>query len=457
MNTFQNLLDQNIARFRSMIPDAVAQLNWNRAQIEAEQTRRLRQTLAHAKENSPFYAERLQDINPHNFTRADLPSIPVLTKEEVMTHWDQIVTDPRLSLAKANAHLERFREGETDNIYFLDEYYLCATGGSSGRRGLFLWDSEHFATTTAIMYRIDARRDQQRPPTRQRTAVICAGSYLHGSRMLFPNTADPERQLHIISAGTPIPEIVERLNTFQPDRLVSYSSVVEELCHTAKAGQLQIALQQIYVNSEPLSDLARRLSKKIWGIDIHNSWGSVELGIAGVEGDQFEGILLAEDYNVFEAFDESGKSIEEGPADHLVVTRLFNKTFPLIRYVMTDSPVMAKPGATDAPGYRRILELKGRSDVWFDYPDGPHLHPMVFRGILGQEASIIEYQVRQTSKGADVDLIVSDAPDLERIRRSLVDKLIAKGLKQPEVAIAVVSELIRHPETNKLSRFVALK
>ncbi|WOO42210.1 hypothetical protein [Rubellicoccus peritrichatus] len=458
MHHFEKLRAKNIQKFREVLPSAIEQLDWSRDQIQAEQTRRLRLTLANAKANSPFYAERLSAIDPATFELADLPRIPPITKAEVMENWDRIVTDPALTLEKANEHLAAVRDGKETNAYFLDKYYLCATGGSSGHRGLFVWDAELYACCAAITFRMESKLDLLNPPTsNRRTAVICAGSYLHASRMLFPSSNDPEREIKVIPAGTPIAQIVTALNAYQPDRIISYSSVLEELCAEAVDGRLNITPNRISANSEPLTEEAREAAKKAWGIDIHNQWGSVEVGVAGSEGEGFEGLVLAEDFCVFEAADEAGNLITEGPADHLIVTRLYGTTMPMIRYVLTDSPIITPPGGKDAPGCRRITEIRGRADIWFTYADGHKVHPMVFREVLGQYASIIEYQVHQTENGAKVDLITHQPIDSNIIEKTLRTKLSNIGLFEPKVDVSVVDKLERHPETNKLMRFVALK
>jgi len=166
----------------------------------------------------------------------------------------------------------------------------------------------------------------------------------------------------------PLNQLVSQLNEFQPDRLVSYSSAIAELCNEALAGRLDVQLNRIMSNSEPLSSDTRQKALAIWGINIHNSWGSVELGVAGMEGQDFDGIILGEDFHIIEAVDSSGNIIESGEADHMLVTRLFGTTMPLIRYKMTDSPTIEwKLDASEAPAYRRITQLHGRSDVWFYY------------------------------------------------------------------------------------------
>ena len=54
-------------------------------QILAIQQVRLRSVVALAKAGSPFYAERLRDVNPARFELAELPTV---TKSEMMENFD---------------------------------------------------------------------------------------------------------------------------------------------------------------------------------------------------------------------------------------------------------------------------------------------------------------------------------------------------------------------------------
>jgi phenylacetate-coenzyme A ligase PaaK-like adenylate-forming protein len=86
---------------------------------------------------------------------------------------------------------------------------------------------------------------------------------------------DPGREARVFPAGRPIPELVAGLNEYQPDRLVGYASILQELCVEALDGRLKIRPRRISTNSEPLLDETRAMALEAWGINIHNSWGSV--------------------------------------------------------------------------------------------------------------------------------------------------------------------------------------
>ena len=89
---------------------------------------------------------------------------------------------------------------------------------------------------------------------------------------------------------------------------------------------------------------------------------------------------------------------------------------PLIRYELTDSLILAEPNR-EVPGCRRIHEIKGRSDAWFVYPGNIRIHPMSFRGVLGQDRHVSEYQVQQTLRGARMLAIVHGSFSPAPLRR----------------------------------------
>jgi len=458
MTDFATLHEKHLREVRAFTPEAVSHLDWSRDRVLEHQTLRLREVVAHAQQHSPFYAERLGRLEAGKLQLGDLHTLPPVTKADVMDHWDRVVTDPRLHLDDMNAHLRRLISGEAENPYYLDRYYGAATGGSSGKRGLFLWDWESFIVIANVTYRFDARRDLAEPPSGpRRTAVICAGSYVHASRMVFPTMLDRQREVLVLPANVPIADMVRRLNEYKPDRIVGYASIVQELCAEALDGALTIHPRQITTNSEPLLPEARKMSRQAWGIDVHNSWGSVEIGLAAAEGDSFSGITLAEDFLIFEPVDAHDQPVQDSSrADRILVTKLFGTVMPLVRYEMTDTMVIDERPTPDAPGMRRIREIKGRADTWFVYRETIKIHPMVFRGVLGQDHRISEYQVQQTPGGARVLAITHGDFSAAAVEQALVRSLAEAGLNGAQISVESVAELPRHAETSKLKRFVPL-
>jgi hypothetical protein len=79
----------------------------------------------------------------------------------------------------------------------------------------------------------------------------------------------------------------------------------------------------------------------------------------------------------------------------------------------------------------------------------------VIRTVMVAQPAVEEYQVRQTTDGIAVAVVLRADTDLEGVRADLVERLAAAGLDQPAVCIEAQSSL-RSPDTGKIRTFVPL-
>ncbi len=443
----QNAIQKNITHH-------VARLTWSRTEIEAFQTQQFRKLLQWVMSKSPYYRERCQMLDITNISLNDLVAIQPSVKQDVLDHWDEIICVPELTKQIAETHLEKFRHQQIDNPYFDDKYYVTATGGSSGTRGLFAWDTNYFAMMGCEMYRYQYRDEQKTPVIGQRKiAEVTAPTAIHASTPLFSFHFDPKAQVLHLAVDLPIPELCHQLNAWQPTHLVGYSTIITELAYQAIKGNLTIQPQRISTAAEPLDDEARDVIRQAWQVEVNNMWGSVEMGMVGIESDEHCGMWISEDMAILEPVDEDLRPVSN-PKDvrRLLVTNLCNYTLPLIRYVI-DDVIKIDEVATSA--YRVVKTLAGRKDDWFVYHDHIRVHPIVFRHLLGQHQAISEYQVVQTKNGALIRLITVSVLDVNALQTKLCQSLEKAGLKTPEIKIEQLAELPRHGETGKLKRFIA--
>ena len=148
-NPYEALRLRQVADFEAMLPGFVQRFRWSPEQLAAERLRALRALLLLAIERSPWHRKRLSGVDPGRLTEADVERLPVMTKADLMDHFDEIVTDGRLSRARCEEHLAAL----TGEAYLLDEYHLVASGGSSGRRGVFAFGWDAWVTCYASLVR----------------------------------------------------------------------------------------------------------------------------------------------------------------------------------------------------------------------------------------------------------------------------------------------------------------
>jgi len=440
-------------------------LTWPLERLWALRDERLRSLLHHARERSPWHAERLAGIDLDAITGADLSALPAMTKADLMANWDRIVTDPRLTLEAANRHLERVAAtGEMS--YVLDEYHVFASGGSTGQRAVLAWDFDgflhhHLAYSRIGLWRL--RRSGRPVDAPGVVATVYAVNPVHISAALARCFATDRYAVHLLSATRPLGEIVAALNAIQPTNLATYPSMLHLLARRARAGALRIRPWRITTNGEPLLPEIAAEAETAFGVRVENGWGTTETAPLAYTDGVNPGLVLCEDKTVLEPVDEENRPVPPGRrAAKVLATNVVNRLLPLIRYEITDRVTfLDEPNPGPWTG-RRIGPVLGRLDESFTYRGGMgdledvEVHPFTFRAVLGEEPRIAEYQVRQTERGADVLVCPLGELDLGDIARRLEGALAEAGVEQPIVAVRAVEGLDRHRETGKLRRFVPL-
>ena len=436
---------------QAAMEDHIARLDWKREQIVRHRDQRLRMLLSYARERSPFHARRLRDLEPSSASVADLATLPVMTKEEAQGDWDDIVTDRDLRRADAEVILAE----QQWFSYTSRDYQVFSSGGSSGVRGVYVWDWQFFVSIACLAWRTQARAERREASeVPMRLAVLEAGMPPHASTPLFDVPTAPGMETVVISAGAPFDEVLAATAATRPTHLVGYASVIGRLARAALAGELDCRPVRVSTNSEPLLDEDRQAIAEAWNAPLHNLWGSTEIGVQAVGCGVAEGLHVCEDEVVLERVDDNGVPVgPDEPATRTLATGLANRTFPFIRYDLGDEVTFLPGPCGCGSAFARVADIGGRRDDDFRY--GPTTVPAsAFRHVLGTDPRISEYQVAQTVTGADI--LAVGRPDVNALRAALVAALRRYGLPGPTVEVRVVDRIPRHQATGKLKRFIAL-
>jgi phenylacetate-CoA ligase len=449
---YERMRAAHLAAVQSSLEDHVMRLDWSRQRIERYQNWRLRSLLAFARERSPFHARRLRGLDPSRASVADLASLPMMTKRDAQEHWDAIVTAPDLDRDRA----ERILAEQQWFSYTAGNQQIFSSGGSSGVRGVYVWDWQFFVSVACLAWRTQAREELRgaRVSRPARLAVLEAGVPPHASTPLFDVPTAPGMETVVIAAGAPFDEVLAAVAAARPTHLVGYPTVIGRLARSATAGKLRIEPVRVSTNSEPLLEEDRRAIREAWDAPIHNLWGSTEIGVQAVGCGRGEGLHICEDEVVLERVDDRGKPVgPDEPAVRTLATGLANRTFPFIRYDLGDQVVSLPGGCACGSAFARVADIGGRRDDDFRY--GATTVPAIaFRHVLGTDPRVSEYQVAQTAAGADI--VVVGNPNVEVLISSLVGALRRYGLPEPAIRIQVADSLARHQASGKLRRFIPL-
>jgi putative adenylate-forming enzyme len=435
--------DELRSRHRTMAmalaPEMLGRLEWSAERLAAHRQRALRRLLKVAQVKSPWHRSRLGHVDPDTFGEGDLAALPVMTKHDLMEHFDEIVTDRRLTLDRVENHLAHL----SGDAYLLGQYHAVASSGSSGRRGVFVSGWEEWAVRWLSNVRITLRSQPAFSADRPLVvAMVAAGDATHGTSALAQTFSGPELPTARFPVTLPLPDIVAGLNRVRPNVLCGYPSSLGPLVGEARAGRLEIRPRSVVTSSEVLLDSVRGGLEEIFGVPVIDIWSASEAG--GLANTCPNGRMhLADDLVIVE------------PGDGCVyLTNLYNTTQPLIRYQLNDEVTFLDGPCGCGSGHRRIGDIRGRGDDRFVY-GAITVNPLAFASPLNRQKHVSEYQVRQTERGAEISVRCLGSIDLGHIQTELTDNLLRLGVTDATVVVRPVQHFDRLA-TGKLRRFVPL-
>jgi phenylacetate-CoA ligase len=435
------------------LPEHVQRVGWSRERIHAAQRSGLTRLLAHAAEHSPFHRRRLAGIDLAAVGPEDLSALPTMTKTDMMGALDDVFTDPRLNRGVVEQALAATGD---EPVPILGAYMSFVTGGTSGERGIFVFDvAARSAFALSVMRTLAARLQAAGgpPPGGLPVAMVGAASAVHATGAAAAETAGGELPLRVtrVSVTLLLSAIVERLNALQAPALFGYPSMLMRLANERRAGRLHLSPSIISSTGETLTPQARDTIGEAFQAPIVDTYATSE-GLAGTSAPGDPVLVFNSDLCIVELVDDADRPVAPGVASSKVLlTNLTNLAQPLIRYELADAFVR-QPAAAEH-GHLRA-RVQGRSGGMMRYGD-VDIHAHVVRSVIASTQAIIDYRVLQTPRGVDVEAIAPSG-DLHGLSDRLAAALAGAGLARPQVRVRIVDELARDRQTGKLQRFVAL-
>lgn len=413
---------------------------WSVERLQRHQREALERLRRFALARSPFYRDFHRGLEGR-----PLDALPILDKATLMTQFDRLVTDPAIRLAELEAHLA---QADPPGLY-RGRYTVLSTSGSTGLRGLFLFDPREWIGALAAIARPLVWAGAPAPWTRPRAALIASSAPWHYSARVGQSLATPLLPQLRLDAALPLPQLVERLNAWQPDALAVYPSNLLQLADEQIAGRLRITLRHIGTSAERLPAVTRERVHAAWGIPVFDTYGATEY--APIASECRAGHLhLLEDRAIIEVVDERGRAVPPGEAGaRLLLTVLDRRTQPLIRYEISD-------GARERPGrcacgrpFRMLERIEGRVEesLRFDAAHGGaavDVHPNLVHALL-ERVPASGWQLRQEAGGA-LTLLLMGAVDEQAssaVRQGLATLLAERDADVPAIDVRWVASLPR--------------
>ena len=231
-----------------------------------------------------------------------------------------------------------------------------------------------------------------------------------------------------------IDRYIGEMQRFGPTALYGFSRAAGMLADRAiETGQTVPTLKTVVLTAEPVPPTLADRVREAFDASVAVEYGSVEFGlIAG--GLASDPLRIREDQVFVETV--PGK---DGGLD-IVVTALFNHSFPLLRYHIGDQT--SRPVEIPSSGFATLRDVAGRSDDYLLSADGKAVHwtavDAIFEGTF--DGSICAYRVHQDQSGG-LSVTLAERPGTHVATGSIARRL--RALTGRETSIRVVDRMPR--------------
>jgi len=425
--------------------------------FERDRLKRFRKLVKYANANSPYYAKIIRE-NCISIDSSVPEDFPVLTKSIAMEHFDDIVTDRKIT----KKEIEKFVSNSSDpRELFLNKYTALVTSGSSGEEGYFV---SHFKDTIRGLSSISPAKASTKISllinyvrwvfTKRKKPAIAfygnvSGHYAgYDSAIKWPKLLFNAKGFEI---NQTVSKTVDDINQFQPNILCGYTTMLKILAEEKLNNNLTISPQVIIATAETVTkDDLIFLNKVFPASHVMSLYASSEHGNMGRSNRDKETMSLFDDKLIFEFFE-----------DHTLVTNLCNYTMPLIRYKMSDVLVPISEKNT-YPTIAKNLISRTETKVYFRNSLGETESFTSFITRRFYVKGVSKFQMQVTSDTSflfpvclESHLTEEEKADaIKKVETTLVELLHKKNLDNVSFDVFVVKEIPVNKKTRKFQLIV---
>ena len=325
---------------------------WSEEKLQEHQNARLQTIIWHAYENVPYYRKTFDKLGltPADIaTTDDLYKLPVLTKQEVRTHF--------ADLRATNIPASKVTIGRT--------------GGTTGVPLQFCLDKERVIFDHALVHRHWA------------WAGFRPGDLLvmlRGFPLIPADTTSntywrydwADNRIYLsgfhLSSGI-MPVYLEMLQRWEPQFIAGYPSNIFALARFLELKNVQVPVKGIFTSSEALTPMERKVIERQFVCKIWDRYGTGERLVVSQQCEYGSYHQNAE-YGVLQIDSPRGRPAAQGMKGELIQTSLTNFSMPLIRYASEDVGWMSQDSCACGRGLPLMGPVDGRKDDVIVTADG---------------------------------------------------------------------------------------
>jgi phenylacetate-CoA ligase len=388
--------------------------HWPLDRIVRLQQRRVREAVAYAYDNVPFYRRTMdsRSLRPGDFASAeDLARLPLIDGAILAANPDDFTA-------------ERFRH-EGREVF-------NTSGSTTGVRKRICWDHESLMRRFAqrerdrvVVTRLAGERwtgamlrefivDERARTLASR--LLGVGSEAHQRLQILPagfasrtaraiageHSLIRRRPLHYhhLSPAAPLDLAAAQIRAIEPRIIFSFGSYLEQFLRYLAHGRVTIPMPRIWVYlGDGISDAARELADEL-RCPLYSVYCAVETGPIGFQCELRDGFHLNVDLCAVRIVDGEGRTLPPGEAGEIVVSVLNNRATALLNYRMGDRGVLAGHPCPCGRSLPLLSRFEGRQSEMVQLADGRAISSLMLEGLFKQELRrAAQAQIEQVAPG----------------------------------------------------------
>jgi phenylacetate-CoA ligase len=213
-------------------------------------------------------------------------------------------------------------------------------------------------------------------------------------------------------------------------------------------------LKYCLVTSEMLYESDKLLLENYLGVPVVNEYGAAEMDLIAFTNKKGEFIVNSETL-FLEILDDNNMPVEPGRSGRIIITSLYNKANPMIRYDIGDTGTLSEKSTLKKP---ILTELTGRTNDVAKLPSGKVVPGLTFyyvtKSIIEDSGIVKEFIIEQTARDSFNIIYVSEREltqnETEEIKRTLftyVENGLQLNFKRESV--------LNRGQSGKLKQFIS--
>lgn len=373
------------------LPGLMLTMTADSQRIQAIQLQRLRAIIAHAYVSTPFYRETMDraGIKPEDIRSVeDIRYFPIISRAEVKEHFSEM-------LARGLQ---------------LDRCKVTHSSGTTGEPVEYAYDEEALNFARAVKVR-EKWWCGVRPGDRWVNIAMTrkrGGHQITGGnwRTFLKKYGMKGLDVDVIED---LDVQVQKILHFSPSVLQAYPTSLHAVAlEMRRQGITDWRPRLLFTVAELLGEDTRMLVRDVFGMEIMDIYGLIEVGDVSWQCRRAEGYHINADV-VLAEFLNDGKPVAPGEVGEIVVTNLYNRAMPLIRYRSSDAG-RPSPGRCTCGCHLPMMEvIDGKMLDFLVLPDGKLVSPHVPKKALLFIDGIQRFQIVQHTVN-ELDVLCEPSP-----------------------------------------------